>query len=127
LNAELLEDVPGALWNRGIIEAARVSAVPELVRVVVAIDPAVTASEDSDETGVVVAGKDRNGDAYVLADLSGRYQPMEWARIAVSAYRTHGADRIVAEVNRGAIWLKPRSERWIRTSPLPRSAPRAAR
>ena len=35
------------------------------------------------------------------ADLSGRYQPIEWARIAVSAYRTHGADRIVAEVNQG--------------------------
>jgi predicted phage terminase large subunit-like protein len=51
--------------------------------------------------GVIVAGKNRNGDAYVLADLSGRYQPIEWARIAVSAYRTHGADRIVAEVNQG--------------------------
>jgi predicted phage terminase large subunit-like protein len=101
LNAELLEDVPGALWNRGIIEAARVSAVPELTRVVVAIDPAVTSGDDADETGIIVAGRDRNGDGYVLGDLSGRYQPIEWARRAVSAYRTHGADRIVAEVNQG--------------------------
>jgi predicted phage terminase large subunit-like protein len=101
LEAELLEDVPGALWNHGVIEAARVSAVPELVRVIVAVDPAVTSGEDSDETGVIVAGRDKNGDAYVLADLSGRHPPVEWARIAVSAYRTHGADRIVAEVNQG--------------------------
>jgi predicted phage terminase large subunit-like protein len=101
LNAELLEDVPGALWNHGIVEAARVSAVPELTRVVVAIDPAVTSGDDADETGIIVAGKDRNGDGYILSDLSGRYPPIEWARIAIPAYRTHNADRIVAEVNQG--------------------------
>ena len=61
--------------RHGIIEAARVSAVPELTRVVVAIDPAVTSGDDADETGLIVAGKDKNGDGYVLADLSGRYQP----------------------------------------------------
>jgi predicted phage terminase large subunit-like protein len=101
LNAELLEDVPGALWSHGVIEAARVAALPELTRVVVAIDPAVTSGDDADETGIIVAGKDRNGDGYVLADCSGRYAPIEWAKIAINAYRTHGADRIVAEVNQG--------------------------
>jgi predicted phage terminase large subunit-like protein len=93
--------VPGALWNHGIIEAARVSAVPELVRIVVAIDPAVTSGDDADETGIVVVGKDKSEQGYVLADCSGQYAPIEWANVAINAYRTHGADRIVAEVNNG--------------------------
>jgi phage terminase large subunit-like protein len=101
LEAELLEDVPGALWNRGIIEASRVRAAPALIRVVVAIDPAVTATADADETGIIVAGKDGQGHGWVLGDTSGRYQPIEWARTAISAYRAHSADRIVAEVNNG--------------------------
>jgi phage terminase large subunit-like protein len=46
-------------------------------------------------------GKDKNGHGYVLADISGRYPPTEWARLAITAYATHGADRIVAEVNNG--------------------------
>jgi predicted phage terminase large subunit-like protein len=57
--------------------------------------------EQADETGIVVAGKDKNGHGYVLADISGRYPPTEWARLAITAYRTHRADRIVAEVNNG--------------------------
>ena len=55
IDAELLESAPGALWNRGIIEATRASGIPELSRVVVAIDPAVSATEGSDETGIIVA------------------------------------------------------------------------
>jgi phage terminase large subunit-like protein len=104
LNAELLDDVPGALWNRALIEAARPPigfVLPDLVRVVVAIDPAVSSGEDSDETGIIVVGKDKLSRGYVLADLSGRYTPIEWARIAVTAYKAHGADRVVAEVNNG--------------------------
>ena len=101
LNAELLEDTPGALWSHCIIDAARLPAAPILTRVVVAIDPAVTLGEESDETGIVVAGKDARGHGYVLADISGRYQPTEWARLAITAYRTHKADRIVAERNNG--------------------------
>jgi len=101
LEAELLEDTPGALWSHGSIEAGRLRSVPEMTRVVVAIDPAVTSGEEADETGIVVAGKDQNGHGYVLADISGRYPPTEWARLAIAAYRTHRADRIVAEVNNG--------------------------
>ena len=101
LEAELLEDAPGALWSHGLIEASRLRLAPEMTRVVVAIDPAVTSGEEADETGIVVAGKDKNGHGYVLADISGRYPPTEWARLAITAYRTHGADRIVAEVNNG--------------------------
>ena len=104
LNAELLDDVPGALWTRALIEAARPPmgfVLPDLVRVVVAIDPAASSGEDADETGIIVAGKDKEGRGYVLADLSGHYTPTEWARVAIAAYRAHGADRIVAEINNG--------------------------
>jgi phage terminase large subunit-like protein len=104
LNAELLDDVPGAMWNRALLEAARPPigfVLPDLVRVGVAIDPAASSGEDSDETGIIVAGKDKQSRGYVLGDLSGRYTPIEWARIAVAAYKAHGADRIVAEVNNG--------------------------
>jgi len=101
LEAEILEDVPGALWNRGVIEAARAYTVPTLLRVVVAIDPAVSSNNGSDETGIIVAGKDEAGRGWLLADASGRYQPTEWAKAAISAYHAHNADRIVAEVNNG--------------------------
>jgi phage terminase large subunit-like protein len=101
LNAELLEDTPGALWSHGIMDAARQVAAPPLARIVVAIDPATTSGEDADETGIVVVGKDAQGHGYVLADASGRYQPIEWAKVAIAAYRTHHADRIVAERNNG--------------------------
>ena len=69
---------------------------------VVAIDPAATSGEEADETGIVVAGKDKNGHGYVLADISGRYPPTEWARLAITAYRTHRADRIEASRLRSA-------------------------
>src|SRR5271155_683241 len=106
LNAELLEDTPGALWSPGIIDAARQAAAPTLVRIVVAIDPAATSGEDADETGVVVVGKDNQGHGYVLADASGKYQPIEWAKIAIAAYRAHHADRIVAERNNGGAMVE---------------------
>jgi phage terminase large subunit-like protein len=101
LNAELLEDTPGALWSHGVIDAARQAAAPNLARIVVAIDPAATSGEDADESGIVVVGKDNQGHGYVLADASGKYQPIEWAKIAIAAYRANHADRIVAERNNG--------------------------
>ncbi len=102
LDAELLNDVPGALWQREWIDEARVTAAPEdLVRVVVAVDPATTSGENADETGIVVCAVDADGHGYVLADVSGRYQPHEWAAKAISAYHRYKADFIVAEVNQG--------------------------
>lgn len=103
LNGELLEDVVGALWWQAIIEPYRVKPedVPDLVRVVVAIDPAVSASEESAETGIIVGGIDSAGHSYVLADASGRYSPLEWANRAVNLYREWHADRIIGEVNNG--------------------------
>lgn len=101
LMGELIEDVEGALWQRDMIDAYRAMAAPDLVRVVVAIDPAVTAGEGSDETGMVVAGLGEDGEGYVLADESCRLPPDQWARRAVQAYRDYSADRVVAEVNNG--------------------------
>ena len=101
LLAEVLMDVPGALWNLDGIDAARRERAPDLTRVVVAIDPAVSTNEGSDETGIIVAGRDEGGHGYVLEDLSGKHQPADWARTAIAAYRRHSADRIVAEVNQG--------------------------
>jgi phage terminase large subunit-like protein len=101
LLAEVLEDTPGALWNRDALDQCRREHAPELRRIVVAIDPAATSGEDADETGIIVAGKDGGGHGYVLADLSGRYSPADWAKTAISAYHRHHADRIVAEVNNG--------------------------
>lgn len=101
LLGELLEDVEGALWSRAMLDAARVPIAPSMARLVVAIDPAMTSGEDADETGMVLAGKGVDGHGYLLADLSCRLSPDGWARRAVNAYREHGADRIVAEVNNG--------------------------
>ena len=70
-------------------------------RIVVAIDPAVTAGEDSDETGIVICGRGVDGHGYVLRDLSCRLSPEGWARRAIGGYREFHADRIVAEVNNG--------------------------
>ncbi|WOJ89897.1 terminase family protein [Methylocapsa polymorpha] len=99
LNAEILEDIEGALWSRSSIELGRVSRdyFLDFQRIVVAIDPAVSVGEDSDETGIIVAGIDYEGEGYVLEDLSGRYSPTEWATKAIGAFRRHRADRIVAE------------------------------
>lgn len=99
--AEILDDVPGALWNRTMLDELRVKKAPELIRIVVAIDPAVTSGENSDETGIIVAGKGVDGHGYVLEDLSCRMSPDGWATRAVNAYHKYEADRIVAEVNNG--------------------------
>ena len=113
LFAELLDDIEGALWHNKMIEKTRINLEEErdLKQIIVAIDPAVTANETSDETGIVVVGKDFNNYYYVLEDLSGRYSADKWARIAINAFYDWGADRIVAEVNNGGDLV----ERLIRT------------
>jgi len=101
LNAEILDDNPNALWNRTQIDHNRVSQAPDLVRIVVGIDPAVTSNKDSDLTGIVVAGVGSNQHGYVLDEKSTIASPDEWARLAVKLYHEYHADRIVAEVNNG--------------------------
>ncbi len=101
LYGEILDDNPGALWKRDIIENLRVREHPPLVRVIVAVDPAVTHNEDSDETGIVTAGIAASGHCYVLDDSSLQGSANQWAVAAVRAYHKWEADRIVGEVNNG--------------------------
>lgn len=106
IHAELLSDTPGALWHLDWLDRDRVTAPPELLRIVVAIDPAVSNNEGSDETGIVVAGVAADKHVYVLEDASGKYAPHEWAAKAIDAYRCHKADRIIAEINNGGAMVE---------------------
>jgi phage terminase large subunit-like protein len=101
LNAEILDDNPDALWQRKDIDDNRVSKIPELVRVVVGIDPAVTSSEGSDDTGIVVVGKGTDGHGYVLGDYTCHVTPRQWAMESIATYHKHEANVIVGEVNNG--------------------------
>lgn len=101
LGGEVLEDAEGALWQRENIEQHRVVKMPELQRVVVAVDPAATSGADSNETGIIVAALGIDGQGYVLNDATLAGSPDAWARAAVAAYSRHHADRIVAETNQG--------------------------
>ena len=101
LDGEILDDTPGALWTRAIIDSGQARNSPELRRVVVALDPSVAADGGGDECGIVVAGVDFEGRAWVLRDGSGNLSPSDWSRRAVALAEEHGADCIVAEANQG--------------------------
>ena len=106
LHAEILDDVEGALWNRDMLDEGRVTEVPYLKRIVVAIDPAISSNTDSAETGIVAVGVDERNHGYVLEDRSTRGTPNEWASQAVALYHTLKADRIIAESNQGGDMVK---------------------
>lgn len=115
LDAEILDDVPGALWTRSMLDEARIPRnrdgsmpkLPTMQRIVVAIDPAITAPidgvvlEETAETGIVICGLGEDGRGYVFDDLTCRLGPNGWARRAISGYDIYHADTLVAEVNQG--------------------------
>ncbi|MFA3917840.1 DNA-packaging protein [Ruegeria sp. 2012CJ15-1] len=107
LEGVLMTDIEGALWSAEMLERAQVDAVPELDRVVVALDPAVSSGASADECGIVVVGAKLKGPpqewrAYVLADRTVRGKgPAGWARAAIAAMDEFDAERLVAEVNQG--------------------------
>jgi phage terminase large subunit-like protein len=94
LYAELLEDTPGALWSRLLLEQTRVRQVPALRRIVVGLDP-------GGEAGIIVAGIGEDGQGYVLEDLSLSGSPATWAGQAIAGYYKYKANLIVAEANHG--------------------------
>jgi predicted phage terminase large subunit-like protein len=111
LDAELIDDVPGALWTRAMLDACRIGQadMPALTRVVIGIDPAAKASAEADrssETGIGVAALGEDGFAYVLDDLSCRLSPAGWARKAIAAFDRYGAHAIVAEINQGGAMVE---------------------
>lgn len=113
LHAKLLDDMPGALWSRSMLEAGRTQSprrhhvlgrsgqLVTLRRIVVAVDPATTSTEGADEWGVVVVGLGDDGRGYVLADLSTSGTPAEIGEVAVRAYDEWEADRVIYEANQG--------------------------
>lgn len=107
LYAEILDEASGALWNRGLLSTCEIEVddplefSQTLVRVVVSVDPAVSANSESDMTGIIVAGQDVNGICYILKDATDRFTPEGWAARAIELYHEYGADRIVAERNQG--------------------------
>ncbi len=100
LQAELLLNHEGALWNRDSISYGT-PLDQQWKRIVIAIDPATTCHDKSDETGIVVLGLHHDGIVYLLEDLSGKYSPHEWGEKVVKAYMSWKADRVVAEINKG--------------------------
>lgn len=125
LYAEIIDDVPGALWSHTQLDALRVKAPPPLVRILIAVDPAVTSGEKSDATGIVAVGLGEDGHAYVLADATLRAPPHQWARKVVALYESLRADLVIGEVNQGGDLV----ESVLRTSApeLPYRAVRANR
>jgi hypothetical protein len=98
----------GAIWDRLTLHRGRrpVEDVPPLDRIVVAIDPAMSSEEDSDEHGIVVCGLGSDGRGYVLDDFSCRGTPERWASRALAAYDLHEADAIICEINNGGDLVK---------------------
>lgn len=106
LNAEVLEDAPGALWQRDKLDHG---AIPDMARIVVAVDPSGAGGseeEDADSIGIIVAGKGVDGRFYVIEDATCRLSPAGWGRRAVERYRAHAADLIVAERNFGGAMVE---------------------
>lgn len=108
LNAEMLDDLPGALWTREMFDSHRKDKLPDMRRIVVAVDPsgAAGATDGGDSIGIVVAGVGIDGRGYVLADRTCKLSPDGWARRAVNAYHEFKADRIVAERNFGGAMVE---------------------
>ena len=102
LRGEWSDDAEGALWTTEMLARARENRAPEgLSRVVIGVDPAVTAHGNSDRTGIVAAGIDLSGVMHVLSDASCRKTPLEWAAEVLKLYRELDADLVVGEVNNG--------------------------
>jgi len=108
LNAELISDVPNALWRRSNLDEHRLTkkGLPDMKRIVVGVDPAAKArinqiGDEGAETGIVTVGLGVDGRGYVLADDSTEKGPADWARLAVASFHLHAADAIVAEINQG--------------------------
>ncbi len=101
LLGELIDDVPGAYWKHEFFEEHRVTEAPELARIVVGVDPAMSSGKSANDTGIIVAGVGRDGRGYVLADETCHLSPDGWARRVAQAFNRWQADCVVAEINQG--------------------------
>jgi phage terminase large subunit-like protein len=101
LLGELLDQAPGALWQRSWLDKHRVPKAPALIRIAVGVDPSASDGEEHDEAGIVVVGLGDNGHCYVLEDASILASPDQWARRVARAYQDNDADFVVEETVRG--------------------------
>lgn len=106
LEGAILDDNPGALWQRDRLDANRIWEVPALSRVVVAVDPSGGDGPENDEQGIIVAGKDAAGRGYVLGDYTCKLDPNGWGREVVKAFHSHQANYVVAEANYGGAMVQ---------------------
>ena len=107
LNAELLLDVPGALWTLQMLDSARIKSLPEMRRIVVAVDPSGTKGDGKgDDVGIVVAGLGVDGRGYVIRDATCQLSPDGWGKRVIAMYHQYSADRIVAERNYGGAMVE---------------------
>jgi phage terminase large subunit-like protein len=91
----------GAIWDRATIHEGRRAEAPDLERIVVAVDPAISSGTNSDEHGIVICALGADGRGYVLDDVSMKGSPHQWATRAIAAHDRYEADAIVIEVNQG--------------------------
>jgi phage terminase large subunit-like protein len=103
LDAEILDDLPGALLSRAVIDASRVEVCPDLLLRVVAMDPAGTGRRD--ETGLVAGGQGADGHGYLTHDASGAYTPRQAATRAWDLFEETRSDVLVYEDNFGKGWV----------------------
>jgi len=116
---EELDEIPGALWTRAILDETRVQVLPEeIIRVVLGIDPKVTERRTDSETGIVGAALGADGHIYAFRDDSTNLSPDEWAKTAIRSFNTIGADRMVVEVNQGGALVKSLIRQYDKTIPI---------
>jgi len=101
INGDILGDKPEALWKRSDIDDNKVRQIPELSYVVVGVDPAATSKAGSDDTGIIAAGKSKDGHFYILEDYTVHDTPQKWGNAAITAYHKHQANKIIGETNNG--------------------------
>lgn len=101
IEGKILDDNPNALWTRKMIEDNRVNKHPNLIRVVIGVDPEASDTKTSAETGIIAAGIDDKGHGYILGDDTIKGKPDKWGNAVVTSYYKYRGDRIIGEVNNG--------------------------
>ena len=135
IDGDIVEERADALWTRAGLENCRVAAAPQLMRIVVAVDPPASSGKGADACGLVAAGRGEDGTVYVIADdTAAGLSPAGWAHKAIALWRRLCADALVVEVNQGGdmvravigqadanvpvVAVRARKGKWLRAEPV---------